>query len=239
MNPEIARDDLEAFSAPPPEERIAAEKEAARRAKDDARQAKALRPEQIKMAAKLNEEMKADAEAAEKARLIQQLADYLKLLAEYYPERREYVRAPKNFGPKNSCEELRVWIKEVENELGKQGGLQTLKMAWVEGFKFFEQVNATHRFGLHVEGIGAVAQRQVSNVQLPDGTVVPGEMTPTLAEFAVKYNSWFSSSVEWRLAMAVMNMVAGVHRINMMQGNVQKAAETPVAKETANKIKKL
>jgi hypothetical protein len=184
--------------------------------------------------------MKADQEAGEKAKLIQQLHDYMKHMKEYYPDRLEFVKAPKNFGPKNSVEELRVWVKDIQNELGKKGGFEIVKMLWSEGFKLFEQLNEGGRFGLQVQGLGVVAAQSVMPRQLPDGSIIHGPATPTLAEFAVKHSNWFTSDVDTRVAMMAVELVAGVHRMNTQKDlNVQKAATTNVSKDTKDKMEAL
>lgn len=239
MNPEIARQDLDDFSQPDPEVVAQMAKERAAERKAAERASKPLKAEQIKAAQKLTEDMKADQEAAEKSKLIQKLHDYVKHIREYYPERLEFVKAPKNFGPKNSIEELRVWVKDIENELGKKGSVDFFQIAWIKGFEFFEQLNDQGRFGLHVEGIGRAAVMQVTPRQLPDKTVVPGPVTPLLAELSIKYSSWFSSSVEARICLQALNMVAAVHRMNTEGINAQQAAQTKTNPTTSEKVKNL
>jgi hypothetical protein len=235
-----AQNDFMAFTAPDPVTAEAMKKEREKNAKQEGVRKDQLRPEQIRQAEKLAESMKADREAEEKTQLLQQLSDYVKFMKEYHPERVEFIRAPKNFGVKNTCEELRVWIKDIQNELGKKGGIDTVKMIWVEGFKFFEAANKDQRFGLNVAGIGNHAQNSVLSRQLADGSIIVGPAVPTLAEFCVKHANWFATDVDTRLVVMAVELIAGVHRMNTQQDiNVAKAAATPVSKETQEDINKL
>lgn len=235
---QLASDDFAAFTAPDPAAMASQKKEAETKAKEREKKEKILKPEQLKAAKELTESMKADKEASEKSDLIQRIRDYLKLIQEYHPERLEYVRVPKTFGPKNTVDELRVWVKDLENELGKKGGLDTVKMLWVEGLKLAEKSGSM--FGLNLKGCGIVAENSVANRQLPDGSVVVGPAVPTLAEFAVKYSSWFSTSVEMRLALMTMNIISAVHRMNSGADlDVPKAATTPVSAKSADLMNKI
>lgn len=232
--------DFGAFTAPDPDfiaaQTAEREKQKKSNAKDDAK----LKPAQIKAAKDLADSIQAEKEAGEKFQLIQTLHDYVKLVKEYHPERFEFIKAPKNFGPKNSVEELKFWIKDIQNELGKKGGLDIVKVVWVEGFKFFEKINEGSPFGLNVNGIGTIAANSVTSRMDKDGTILVGPAIPTLAEFCTKHNSWFSSDVDIRTLMMAAELVAGVHRMNTSADiNVKKAAETPVSKASEDLMKKL
>lgn len=232
--------DFAAFAAPPPGEvselRKAKERQEAMLKADEKR----LKPEQLKAAAKLTDEMKAESEAAEKAKLLQKLNDYMKLVKEFHPERAEFLKVPKNYGVKNTCEELRIYIHDIQTELGKKGGLDMVKMMWAEGFKVFEKLNEGERFGLNVRGLGEAAQMSLMSRKYPDGTVVVGPAVPTLAEFCCKHSTWFTTDVDVRVVLMAVEMVASVHRLNTKQDiNVDKAANTPVSKQTEDLMKKL
>lgn len=233
--------DFSLFSAPDPKVVAEEKKEKEKAAKTRAAASK-LKPEQTKAAQQLSENLRADVEALEKMRLIDRLNDYMKLFKEYYSDRVEFLKVPKKYGANNSVDELRVWVKECESELGKKNGLDYVKLGWVEGFKLFETINKNRKFGLDVRGIGGAAAYSIAD-QEPDeenGKPVPGPAVPTLAEFSIKYGHWFSSSVEVRMALMAINMIMGVHRANTNADiNVQKAATTGVSQQTADLMNQL
>ena len=236
MNSQISAD-MAAFTQPPPGEVSATKKIMEEQEKRRKADEKLLKPEQIKMAQQLSEQTKAEDEAYEKSQLIQRLSDYVKLVKEFHPERAEFLKVPKSFGPKNSCEELRIWINEIQTELGKKGGLDVMKLVWVEGFKVFEKVNVDKRFGLNVTNLGVVAEHSILPRRMADGTVVPGPAVPTLAEFCCKHSSWFSTDVDVRLIFLAAELVAQCHRMNERGIPLAKEAEkTPVSKDTKDKM---
>lgn len=235
-----AREDFMSFTGPDPETAAAAAAQREKEKKAEKKNDQKLKPEQIKAAQNLTDSMKADAEADEKFALIQKLHDYVKLVKEYHPERVEFLKVPKNFGPKNSIEELRFWLRDIQNELGKKGGLDVMKTIWVESFKIFEQINSGGRFGLHVDGIGQIGQNSIASRMTKEGDIVPGPAVPTLAEFCAKHSNWFSTDVDVRLLMMYAEIIAGVHRMNTSADlNVKKATETPVSKTSEELMKKV
>ena len=130
------QDDFASFSAPDPKVAAANAKKQEAARKKEAELQKKLKPQQMKAADDLTKKMKEEDEAVLKADLIQQLHDYMKLIREYHPERAEFLKVPKNFGAKNTVEELRIWIRDVQTELGKKGGLEFAKVLWKEGKVF-------------------------------------------------------------------------------------------------------
>jgi hypothetical protein len=228
-------DDFGAFTAPDPV--IAAEQKKQAQAKKEKGTKTATN--NTKVIDEMSEKIRDEKEAAEKSALLTRIGDYLKHFKEYFPDRVEYLKVPKNLSAKNTVQELRVYVKDLENELGKRGALDYVKMGWVEGLKLFELVNKDEIFGLNVKGLGQVGQASVLPRQTPHG-IVPGPVVPTLAEFAIKYGSWFSSSVEARVVMMFFELVSGVHRMNTKADfDVQKAADTPVSKKTDDLMKGL
>lgn len=228
-NNQQVTEDFGAFTAPPPEVTAAAVK-----AKEKAKEAAAKKASVPKESKKAIDEtmlqVKAEKEAAEKSKLLQKISDYQKHIKEYFPERVEFMKVPKNVGPKNTVEELRVYVHDLENELGKKGALEVVKGLWVKGFQAFEKLNEHERFGLNVIGIGTVAQSSVTSRILPGNEMVAGPAVPTLAEFSIKYASWFSTSVEARLAMMVFEIITGVHQMNTQ---VAPAAAKATTKEAS------
>lgn len=231
--------DFAAFTAPDPAV-VEAQKKVAQKAKEAATKKAAIPKDGLKVVEKMQEQEKADREAGEKSVLLQKISDYMKHIKEYFPERLEFVKVPKNVGPKNSVEELRVYVKDLENELGKKGALEVVKGLWVQGFKAFEKLNEGQRFGLDMTGIGNIALNSVTNRMIPETReVVPGPAVPTLAEFSIKYSSYFSTSVEARMAMLIFEIVSGVHRMNVEKVNVEAAAKKEASKESVDLMKEL
>ena len=240
MNQNQVADDFKAFSEPSPEEKEKARKEKEARAKKMEQEQRKLKPEQIKAAEKLTEQMKAEAEAEEKAKLLMQYIEHLKFMEEYHAERVPLLGLPKTVSAKNSCEQLRVWIKTMQQECGKKGGLDAVKLLWMKGFETFEYVNEGAPFGLHVEGIGGYAGQMITPRMSPEGTLVPGPAVPLLAEFAVKHSGWFYTSVEVRLGMMILDLIAQVHRLNTQKDvNVEKAAKAAPSNKTKEAVNKI
>jgi hypothetical protein len=238
MNQQVTAD-LAAFSEPPPEVLAAQKKEAEARAKKEAANSKALKPEQLKMAQKLTDQMKEEQEAVVKADLIQKLNDYIKLVEEFHPDRVEHLRV-KKATPKMTIEELRIAIRDIQNDLGKRGALDVVKMGWVNLFKGVEQLNEDSWMGFNSTGAGKMAENMICDRRTAEGEIVPGPAVPTLAEFATKYGHWFSTGVEVRLALMVANTFATIHRINTNAGlNVAAAKATPASEKSAELAKKL
>ena len=232
-------EDFAAFTAPDPVKAAEAKKAEAAAKKGK----KETMGQNAKVVDEMSEKAKEDKEAAEKSRLLTQIGDYVKHIKEYYPEREAYIKVPKNLSAKSTIQELKVYVKDLENELGKKGALDIVKGMWVKGLEFFEKVNEDERFGLNVTGLGHVARYSVAPRANPLGQnhpPLPGPAVPTLAEFSIKYASWFSSSVEARMVMMVFEMISGVHRMNTNQNiNVQRASQTPVSQETDDLMNQL
>lgn len=238
-NNQQVTEDFGAFTAPPPEVMAAAAK-AREKAKEAAAKKSAIPKDAKKAIDETMLQAKAEKEASEKSKLLQQISDYQKHIREYFPDRVDFIKVPKNVGPKNSVEELRVYVKDLENELGKKGALEVVKGLWIKGFQALEKVNEGERFGLNLTGIGSIAAGSVAMRQTQHGELIPGPAVPTLAEFSIKYASWFSTSVEARMVMMVFEMVTGVHQMNtQVQPAAAKATTKEASKQTADLMKDL
>lgn len=247
MNERQAADDFTAFTAPDPETAAQLKKKSAA-----AKEKNKITPENLKAAEKLGEDLKAEKEAGKKSELIQRISDYIKHIKEFYPERVEFIKVPKTYGPKNSVAELTVWVKDLENELGKRGGLDVAKVVYVEAFTWLEKLNEKTDLGL--KGIEMAARMSLANrryepgtmipgtARISEGEIVPGPAVPTLAELCVKYSSWMSASVEVRFGLMIANMISSVRRANEAGDggvDVKKASKTPVSEESADLMNQL
>lgn len=238
-----AQADMAAFAAPPPEEAAKQAKEREKLQKEQAKKVKDLTTAQLKAAERLVDSQREEVEAREKALLLRQLADYMKLMKEYHPDRLEFLKVPKNPSSKTSVDELRLAIQDIKIELGKKNGLDTCKVMWVEGFRWLEQGTTTFDVGLRLQGLGQIAEhsvlpRKVLNEKTQEYEIVHGPMIPTLAEFATEHADFFSSSINWRLFLKAAELVVAVHRMNS-EMPVEKAANAPVSKETKEMMDKL
>jgi hypothetical protein len=232
-------DDFSAFAAPDPKTAAENAKKLAATRKKEADLQKKLKPEQMKAANDLTDHMRSEDEAVLKGDLIQQLHDYMKLMREYHPERLEFLKIPKTFGIKNTVEELRIWIRDIQTELGKKGGLEFAKVIWVEGFKQIEtlSVGTPAKF----QGLGQWAELQVTSRQLKTGEIVCGPAIPTLAEFCCYHSNWFSTGVDVRMMLMVGNMLSEIHRHNSQkeEGAPAVPEAKPASKEAKNKVANL
>lgn len=234
-----AQEDFKTFMEADP----ALKKEQKKEADAAKKQKGELTKEQVKLAGKFTEEMKQQkqeqVEAKEKEELIRKLGDYIAHMKQYYPEKLEALKVPKTFGAKNTLQELRVWVLQAEHELNKTGGLQTLEAAWRHGFAALEKFNSQFDpLGLDLTNLGTAAKFSLEprQVQTEQGViVVPGPAKPLLSEFAVKYSSWFSSSVEWRLGLMVVQMVIAVDTANKQGKKMEKPA-TEESKDAVNNL---
>lgn len=233
-----AKEDFAAFTAPPPETQAEMKKQAAA-AKAKKPSTAAATAKSAKVVDETLEAAREEREAEEKSKLLSLISDYQKHISEFYPERLEFIKIPKNVGAKNSVQELRVYVKDLENELGKRGAYDIVKRAYLGGMDLFEQINEGKRFGVNVENLGLVARMSLQPRQLPDGRVGPGQAVPILNELSIKYSSMFSSRVEVRFVMMVAEMVIAVHRANEAGENISKASKTEVSDETAELMKQL
>lgn len=246
MNSNQAKDDFSTFSAPDPEVLEARKKEEAEKKKKAAKADAALRPEQLKAAEKFGQQIKEQKEKEvngpeHKAYLIETLADLRAHILKYKGEEvLASLRSPKNFGAKNSVEELEVWIAEARRILDSGTAQQTVFMIWREGSKAIEAGFKDNEWGIMFDGLGEVAAQSLMPRRTAEGVVLPGPAEPTLAELALKYKHWFSASVEVRAVLMFAEMLVTVHRINAQKAlNVQEAATTKVSEETASKLNKL
>lgn len=237
--------DMSAFSQAPPEEREKAEKEMAKRQKEaEARmkaakkQAELLQPKQLEMAQKLVDLEKEEDSPEEKARLIRKIQAYLKK----FKGRLENVTIPKTFSAKNSVEDLRGYIATIEAELGRKGGAEIAQRLYVEGLKAVESyTNHGQLVGMNLHNLGLVAEGQTLQRRLPSGEIITPPIGVLLEEFAIKYDDWFTSSVETRLLVATAEMVLAVHKMNSpeAQEGLRRAQETEASDDTKEKAEAL
>ncbi len=230
-------EDFAAFNAPPPEVQAEMKKQAAAAAK--AKKPANTTAKDTKIVDAALERAREEKEVEEKARLLTLISDYLRHFKEYFPDRVEFLKVPKNVSAKNSLQELRIYVKDLENELGKRGAFDIVKKLHVNAADLFEQANEGKRFGLNMENLGLVARHSLAPRPQPDGSVLPGTAIPTLHEMSIKYASMFSSRVEFRYIMMVTEMIVAVHRANEAGGSISRAAQAEVSEETAELMKQI
>jgi hypothetical protein len=234
MNGQVEADMASFQQTAPDERKAAAEKKAPKAAKEPVRMERKAPPPP--KAPEPTEEERIN----KKHGLIQQLTEYVKFMEEYHPDRLGYISLPKKEYLKCSDEELAVAIKNIEAELGKRSGLDFVTMIWVNGLAMFEEADWLHKQPL--QGLGAAAASMVAPRRDQQGKpIAPGPAVPTLAEFAVKYSRWFSTSIEVRMLLMTTQLISGVRKANLHSEsqNVQKQATTGVSKETEELMKNI
>jgi len=241
LPPSQVSDDFAAFQQTTPQDASFAKKLREQQEKDAKKAEAALKPKQLEMAQKLidlGKEQKEEETADLKAPLIRKINAYLKR----YPDRLEHVKIPKTFGVKNTVDELKVFVKDIEHELGKKSGFEIARFAYVEGMKFLESTSATYNpFNLNLTNLGKLAEANTAVIVNKDGSRQEGPIAPVLEEFTIKHDNWFSTSVEVRLVITTMELVMACHRMNSpeVQATVKTAQTTPASTTAKNAAKNL
>lgn len=196
--------DMKEFTQEAPEAVTLAQKLKERMEAQRKHDEKLLKPEQIKSARKFAEDMKHEDEKEDKAKVLRKIMSYLHT----FPHLKERIHLPKAFGAKQSLDELHAVLSDIEHELGKQGGMEILSTLYFSALEFAEE--AHHRFnpfGWRLDNLSAFARAQTQNPE-------KDRITPILAELAIKYDDWFSSSVEKRFILMNLTLFAAVHKMN-------------------------
>lgn len=231
MNEQEAAETMKAFSESAPS--------APKTSKPPKGKAEASRGPQLNAAAAAAlKEAKEEKDALEKAALIRKIQEYLKLIRKYHPEKEEFIKVPKNFGLRTPLPELKVVLDDIQAELSRSSAVDSMKWIWMEGFSQWEKLNEGERFGMKMNGIGMAARNAVLSRQMPDGTIIPGPSVPLLEEFVIEYPGLFQSSVKFRLAQEVIQMIVAVHRMNASM-DVQRAATTQASEKSEDLMKDL
>lgn len=233
MNPSQVSEDFSAFA--PDSEKTQAELQAAikqqeKLAKRDLAQSK-ITAKQHEAAAKLIETTIEHDESEAKAAVLRKIDSYQKT----FKDRLQHVKVTKTVGAKASLEELKIHLADIENELGKSGGYAVARTLFVNGCTKIEQVEASYGIlGMDLTHLGKVAEQSVSKRKNAEGKLEDGPVEPLLQEFVIKYDSWFSTRVEIRLAMAVFELMAATHKMNSSEvKQFMQTAQTKVASKNA------
>ena len=235
MNPSQVSEDFSAFA--PDSEKTNAElqammKQQEKLAKRDAAQAK-ITAKQHEAAAKLIEVTKEQDDSDAKAAILRKIDAYQK----NFKDRLQHVKVTKNTGAKASLEELKIHLADIENELGKSGGYAMARALFVNGCQKIEQVEAHYGIlGMDLTHLGKVAEQSVSKRKGADGKIEDGPIEPLLQEFVIKYDSWFSTRVEIRLAIAVVELMAATHKMNSSEVKEFMKAASADTKKVADKL---
>lgn len=219
--------DFAAFQQTTPGEASFAKKLQEQQQKDAKKAEAALKPEQLKMAQKFIDQTKEEDQADKKAALLRKLTAYLKR----YPDRLEFVKVPKTVGLKNTVEELKVYVADVEHELGRQGALDNVRTLYVEAMKGIETAcEGVNPFGYNFTHLGRVAESGCAIVIDEKGEKHEGRVVPLLEEFSIKHDDWFSTSIEVRLLLMTRQLMLECHRMNTSEnGEFMKKAQTTKA----------
>ncbi len=192
---------------------------------------KQVRPEQIKVAQKLAEDVAHDRDQKEKAKIYAVIVDYYKA----FPDKLNEFPPPKHYGAKVTLEQLKTQKAEMERRLGQGGGLGILRQG------YFKLIDIAEKYREHLpEGYNNLENAGKCARAMCDGSE-NDEVSPLLYEFSIKYASWFNVAVEYRLAFATANMLAVINQVNSQGAKsvLNKANTTPSSKATKDKLKNL
>lgn len=199
---------------------------------------------QLEQMEKLSVETRATDEADAKASLMRKINAYQRDFKERLGGLKPMAKGAEL---KATAEELKMHLSDIEYELGKQGGYDIARYGFIEGMKKIEEFNAKYGYiKKNLTGFGTLAEqfvtaRQVEDPNTGDIKIMEGPMTPTLKEFVIKYDDWFSTRVEVRMLIQVIEMMNVCDRINSGELKQQfAAAQTkPASSAAAAKAKKL
>jgi hypothetical protein len=191
----------------------------AMRKRDEAK----LTPKQLESADKFAETMKHEDEKAAKAAALRKITDY----ARSFPDRIRSVNLKKLPTMKNTLEDLETILGDIERDLGRTSSVDMLTIAYIQGMHGLELVGP--RLKLKTQHLGQTAVAAERNIH------------DLMEEFCIKHDSWFSTSIEWRIASFTAHLVAKVHNENAkreQQVHTAMAAQAvpPKMKEEANSL---
>lgn len=177
-------------------------------------------------------------DAAQKAAVERKIHAYL----EKFPEKLSGLKLPKGFEHRWTLEQLKKHLANIEHELGKSGGIELAKRGFVWLCQVVEKFQAqSHILPYTLDHFGDIASQAVTDRQMPDGRVSQGPMIPLLDEFVIKYDAWFSSRIESRIALEMLSLMLLTHKMNT-DAKVQEAmqgAKKNVSFAAAEAAKKL
>lgn len=160
-------------------------------------------------------------DAAQKAAVERKIHAYM----EKFPEKLNGFKLPKGFESRSTLEQLKKHLANIEHELGKSGGLELAKRGLVWLCQGVEKLQSqSHILPYNLTHFGDIAQQAVTDRQLPDGKISQGPMIPLLEEFVIKYDAWFSSKIESRIALELFSLMLLTHKMNT-DGQVQAAMQ--------------
>lgn len=227
MMPGIISNDMASFSQTPPEKAAELKKrmkeEEAMRKRDE----QLLKPKQLDAASKLVEVTKHEDEKNAKASCLRKINAYVK----QFPERLKGMNVTPAKGAKASLDELEIMLADVEHQMGKSGGIDLLCLAYSQGAAGLEELHHVwNPLKLNLDHLGDVVNANMDK-----------KLKPLFEEFAIKHENWFSSSVETRIVLTTMEIIAATNRMNSaeVRAATAKAAGTPadpIIAEAANKL---
>jgi len=214
MPPGLAAEDLGVFRQEMPGQASAAQKLLEAQQKMDARDKKLLTPKQMEGAEKFAEQIRHADEAAARQVLVRHINAY----KQTFPVRLESIKLPKDLD-KLTLEKLQQLHDEITKQLGRGGGVNWLVFGWQQAMQGIETYHhVVNPFGWNLNGL-----LMMSN------TVMQKETMPLLEELAIKYDAWFSYSVEARILQHLAGIIMTTHRLNSegVKQFMQKAVNTP------------
>ncbi len=196
----LASEDLGLFRQETAGQQSAAQKILEQQKKMEERDKKVLGPKQMEGAEKFAEQIRGEDERAKR----QELVRHIKAYKTTFPSRLESIVLPKDFDTKLSLDKLQQLHDDIVKQLGRGGGVNWLVFGWnqlVQNVETYHHV--VNPFGWNLNGLGMMAN-----------TVMQKETMPLLEEVAIKYDAWFSHSVEARLVQHFAGLIMTTHRLN-------------------------
>lgn len=227
LPPGMITDDVAMFAPTPKDGKGLARKMMDEQAKLEARdKPPKISSAQLKAAEKVGEAMQETQEKPQREMYIRKITAYKKKFAEKLQD----IAVPKDLS-KKSAFELKLMHDEIVATLGRSSGVELCAFAVATGMKWGEQLHYTwNPAKLNLSGLGAATE-----------AAMPTTFLPLLEEFVIKYDSWFTSSVETRIVQAVIGLVMAVHRANSDQSKqfMERATQKNASADLSEKLNKL
>lgn len=223
----LASEDFSRFQQAPPGDKSQAKIMKEKQDKMAKRDEAVLKQKQLDAAATLIDVTRKSDESEERASLLRKIHAY----TQKFPERLKQLSMTPAKESKADIEDLRHLVIDMEHELGKGTSARMLTSAHVLVLTQLESVS--HKWNplkLNLDQLQNVATANADKVLLP-----------LWEEFAIKHADYFSTSVETRLVVATIEIIAATHRLNSQNARqtINKAVNTPANAEVLRKAAEL
>lgn len=181
---------------------------------------------QLKMMEKANEQAQDEKERPVREALVRKVQAYL----QKFPDKFDHILVPKDLRTM-PLQQLQLLHAEILSILGRGTGEQQCKWALVEGMRWGEELH--HRWnplGYNLNGLTMATLAEM-----------PTTFEPLIAEFVIKHDEWFTSSVEMRIIQAIFGIVTAVNQANShaVRNFQDRAAASTASRDLQEKLKTL